>query len=84
MDEQRKFHVLAMRNGSKYRVLAQNKNGFMPEVWHQIRITQRGATIQVYVNGVLDLEAGDETYSRESVALYCWGAERTRFKTSWC
>lgn len=73
MDAQRKFQILAVRNGDDYRVLAKNTLGYTPGRWHKVRLEARGEKLAVYVDGQKTLEATDKTFASGSIALYSWG-----------
>ncbi|MCA9177392.1 MAG: PQQ-binding-like beta-propeller repeat protein, partial [Planctomycetales bacterium] len=80
MDAQRKFQVLAVRDGNKYRVLDQNAMGYTPNRWHNVRIEAQGSSLKVFVDGEQTLQATDETISAGGVALYSWGNSGVSFR----
>ena len=80
MDAQRRFHVLACKDGSSYRILAHKARGYTPGHWYQVRIVLRGPKIAVYLDGEKNLEATDETFGKGTFALYAWGCAGARFR----
>jgi outer membrane protein assembly factor BamB len=80
MDEQRKYHVLALKNGGEYRALASSEKGYEVGKWYGLKISLSGSRITVYLDGEKDLEAEDGTFHKGSIALYSWGSSGAMFK----
>ncbi len=82
MDAQRKFRIIARRNGPRddWSVLAHKAAGFAVNKWHDIRVRLRGPRLQVYVDGELDLETRDDTHRRGAPGLYTWGCTGSKFR----
>jgi len=80
MDEQRGFHILALKDGETYRLLASRKAGYRRNQWYRLKVALRGSKLAVHVDGKLDLEADDATLRTGSFALYAWGCAGARFR----
>ena len=80
MDRQRGFHILAVKQGSAYRTLAQNTASYEKNRWYSVRVVLDGATITVYVDGQKDLEAADKAFAHGTIALYAWGCAGAQFR----
>jgi len=80
MDEERRFHILACKNGADYRLLASNQKGYARNRWYKLRITLTGPKITVYLDGEKDLEATDETFKSGTFALHAWGCAGAKFR----
>ncbi|MBN1902401.1 PQQ-binding-like beta-propeller repeat protein [Candidatus Sumerlaeota bacterium] len=80
MDEQRKYHALAVKNGDEYKVLASNQKGYEVNKWQRLRIGLSGSRITVYLNEGKEFDLEDETFSRGAPALYSWGSAGAMFK----
>jgi hypothetical protein len=80
MDAQRRFHILACKNGEDYRILAHKPVGYTPNHWYRLRVVLDGPALTVYLDGEKDLQARDETFARGTFALYAWGCAGARFR----
>ncbi|NQT87039.1 PQQ-binding-like beta-propeller repeat protein [bacterium] len=80
MDQQRGFHILALKDRDTYRVLASRKAGYRPNQWYRLKVTLRGSKLAVHLDGQMDLEADDATLRAGSFALYAWGCAGARFR----
>ena len=80
MDAQRKFQILAVRDGKRYQVLDRNAIGYTPNRWHDVRVEARGHSLTVFFDGKQVLHAIDETIQRGGVALYSWGNSGVSFR----
>jgi hypothetical protein len=80
MDQQREFHILALKNRDTYRVLSWKKAGYEANHWYEVRIVLKGSRITVFLDGKKDLEATDATLAKGTVALYAWGCQGARFR----
>ncbi len=80
MDEQRRFHILALKDGDTYRILASRKAGYARGRWHKLRVVLDGPKIAVYLDGNKDLEATDATLRKGTFALYAWGCAGAKFR----
>ena len=81
MDAQRRFHILARKDGDSYQVLAKNGEGYAANRWYRVRVVLRGADLSVFVDDKIDLTASDTTLSSGGFALYSWGSTGSRFRT---
>lgn len=79
MDRQRGFHVLALKTGGQYRLLARNEKGYVPDRWYKLKVALKGRKITVYLDGEKDLEANDSTFRSGTVALHAWGCAGAKF-----
>jgi len=73
MDEQRKFHVLACKNGESYTVLSSANKGYEPGRWYRLRIMLKGSRIQIDLDDEREFDIQDETFPQGSFAFYAWG-----------
>ncbi len=80
MDEQRRFHILAVKDGETYRILASSKAGYAKNKWYKLRVVLKGPKITVYLDGKKDLEATDPTHRKGTFALYAWGCAGAKFR----
>ncbi len=80
MDQQRRFHILACKNGDDYHVLAVKKAGYPANTWQKVRIQLTGPEIVVYLDGQEDLRATDATFGQGTIALYAWGSTGAKFR----
>lgn len=79
-DLQRKYRVLAVKDGDDYRVLAQNDHSYQKNSWQHVRVALEGDRITVYVDGDQDMSVRDETFRRGTIALHCWGSDNVSFR----
>lgn len=79
-DLQRKFRILAVKDGKQFRVLAKNANAYQKGTWQHVKITLDGPRITVYVDGQEDLSAVDERFAHGTVALHSWGSDSVEFR----
>lgn len=79
-DLQRKFRILAVKDGKQFRILAKNNGTYQKGTWQHVKITLDGARITVYVDGEEDLSAVDERFARGTVALHSWGSDSVEFR----
>lgn len=77
---QRPFRALAVKQGSRYEVLAANKRSFERRKWLQIRIVFNGSKITGYVDGEKDFEIDDPTYDSGTIGFYSWGNSGVQFR----
>lgn len=80
MDQQRRFHILARKNGVDYAVLAVKEAGYPANAWQPVRISMTGPEIVVYHGEEVDLQATDATFDRGTIALYAWGSTGAKFR----
>lgn len=79
-DLQRKFRILAVKDGDQFRVLAKKSEAYQKGTWQQVKIALDGPRITVYVDGQEDLSAVDERFTRGTVALHSWGSDSVEFR----
>lgn len=79
-DLQRKYRVLAVKDGDRYRVLAKNDLAYQKGVWQHVRIELSGPKMTVYVDGEADLSVVDETFAQGTIALHSWGSDNVEFR----
>ncbi len=79
-DLQRKFRILAVKDGDQFRVLAKNDNAYQKATWQHVKITLHGPKMTVYVDGQEDLSAVDDRYTKGTVALHSWGSDSAKFR----
>ncbi|MDA1141527.1 MAG: PQQ-binding-like beta-propeller repeat protein [Planctomycetota bacterium] len=80
MDLQRGFHVLAIKDGQTYKVLASNKERYEKNKWYDLKVSMNGPDIKIYLDDQLDLEATDSTLSSGKIGLYSWGCAGSKFR----
>jgi len=80
MDRQRGFHILALKNGSSYRLLSSSSNRYEPNRWYDLEVMLEGPRITVHLDGKKDLEAADSTLERGTFALHAWGCAGAKFR----
>jgi outer membrane protein assembly factor BamB len=80
MDLQRGYHVLALKDGETYKVLASSKQRYQRNKWYDLKVKMNGPDIKIYLDGQLDLEATDSTLSGGKIALYSWGCAGSKFR----
>lgn len=80
LDAQRKFQVLALRDGQQHQVLDQNDIGYTPNQWHDIRIEAVGGKLTVHFDGKQVLQADDAAIDQGGIALYSWGNTGVHFR----
>ncbi|MDP6502390.1 MAG: PQQ-binding-like beta-propeller repeat protein [Planctomycetota bacterium] len=80
MDLQRGFHVLALKDGKTYKVLASNKKRYQRNKWYDLKVSLNGPDIKVFLDDQLDLAATDSTLSSGKIALYSWGCAGSKFR----
>jgi outer membrane protein assembly factor BamB len=80
MDRQRSFHILGKKQGDGYATLAKNTATYEKNRWYEVRVVLDGPKVTVYVDGVKDLEAVDETFSDGTIGLYSWGCAGAKFR----
>ncbi|MEX1039716.1 MAG: family 16 glycoside hydrolase [Pirellulaceae bacterium] len=79
-DMQRKFRILARKNGDDYQVLAKNGLGYRRNHWHHVKIEMAGSKLTVWVDGEKDFEVEDEAFAQGTLALHSWGTQGVRFR----
>jgi len=79
-DLQRKFRILAIKDGDRYKVLAKNANSYQKNVWQRVRIELRGPQITVWVDGEEDFSIHDESFDHGTIALHSWGSDSVEFR----
>lgn len=79
-DLQRKFRVLAVKDGNTFRVLAKNDRSYQKGVWQHVKITLQGDRIIVHVDGEEDFSVVDNTFGHGTVALHSWGSDSVEFR----
>jgi len=79
-DLQRKFRILAVKNGDRFEVLAKNDKTYQKGVWQQVRIELTGSLIKIFVDGEEDFSISDDTFSSGTIALHSWGSDSVEFR----
>jgi len=79
-NQERRFRVLAVRDGDEYRVLARDEVPYTSGRWYDLSVRMHGARIEIWVDGVKVLEAEDDTWRRGTVALFSWGSTGVEFR----
>jgi hypothetical protein len=79
-DLQRKFRILARKDGADYQVLAKNDSSYQKNVWQRIKVVLAGDQITIFVDGKEDFSVRDARFSSGTVALYSWGSDSVEFR----
>ena len=79
-DLQRRFRILAVKDGDNYQVLAKNNSSYTKNTWLTLRIELNGDQIRVLVDDQEDFSISDEHFDSGSIALYSWGSENVEFR----
>ena len=79
-DLQRKFRILAVKDGDRFEVLAKNEKTYQKGVWQQVRIELDGPRITIFVDGEEDFSVTDQTFASGTIALHSWGSDSVEFR----
>ncbi len=79
-DLQRRFRILARKDGDDYRLLARNDLGYGRNEWLKLRIDLDGDRIRVTVDGEEDFSVRDGRFGKGTIALYSWGSTNVEFR----
>lgn len=79
-DLQRKFRILARKDGADYQVLAKNDSSYQKNVWQRIKVVLAGDQITIFVDGEEDFSVRDARFASGTVALYSWGSDSVEFR----
>ena len=79
-DLQRKYRVLAVKDGDDYRVLAKNQNSYQKNSWQHVKIRLAGDRITVFVDGEEDFSISDDRFARGTIALHSWGSDNVEYR----
>ena len=79
-DLQRRFRILAVKDGDDYRVLAKNGESYAKNRWFSLRVVLEGDRIRVFVDGEPEFDVRDERFAEGTIALYSWGSENVQFR----
>lgn len=79
-DSQRKFRILAVKDGDRFEVLAKNDKTYQKGVWQQVRIELEGSQIKIFVDGEEDFSISDATFASGTIALHSWGSDSVGFR----
>ncbi len=79
-DLQRRFRILARKDGDEFTVLAKNERSYVKNVWQQVRITLEGPRISIAVDGEDDLSITDSRFAQGTLALHSWGSNKLDFR----
>jgi outer membrane protein assembly factor BamB len=79
-DLQRKFRILAVKDGDRFEVLAKNDKTYQKGVWQQVRIELDGPRITIFVDGEEDFSVADQTFASGTIALHSWGSDNVEFR----
>jgi outer membrane protein assembly factor BamB len=80
MDSERRFRVLARRDGERYDVLASDRVAYPVGRWLDLSVELRGSKITVRIDGDEVLAAQDGRYRAGTVALHSWGSTGVQFR----
>lgn len=79
-DLQRKFRILARKDGDDYQVLAKNGSSYQKNTWQRVRVILQGSRITVEVDGEKDFSIEDDRFAAGTLALYSWGSDNVEFR----
>lgn len=81
MNRQQKHRTLSKIVNGRCTVLAEDFTPYIQDQWYQLTISAMDDTLEVYLDGMLILDAIDDTLSQGQIGFYCWGNEYTEFRT---
>ncbi len=79
-DLQRRFRILAVKDGEDYEVLARNEKSYAKNTWFSLRIELDGSEIRVLVDGEEDFSVSDDRFDAGTIALHSWGSDKVQFR----
>lgn len=79
-DLQRKFRILAVKDGDRFEVLAKNDKTYQKGAWQQVKIELDGPRITIFVDGEEDFSVSDQTFASGTIALHSWGSDNVEFR----
>lgn len=79
-DSQRKFRIVARKDGDRYEVLAKNGSAYQKGTWQRVKVTLAGKKITVHVDGNEDFVIEDDRFAKGTIALYSWGSDSVEFR----
>ena len=79
MDAERKYRRLVRVINGIHTILDEDDRRYQPNVDYALSIEAIGASLKVYIDGDLVLEATDPSHAAGGIGLYCWASEMARF-----
>ncbi len=79
-DLQRKFRILAVKDGNDFRVLAINDRSYQKNTWQQVSIVLEGPRITIWIDGQEDMSVTDDRFQHGTIALHSWGSQNVEFR----
>lgn len=84
MDAERRFHVLACKNGDTYQVLDVAEAGYKANKWYRVKVALEGDNVAVSIDGQPDLSAKGVALRNGTFGFYAWGCNGAKFRgASW-
>ena len=77
---QRPFQALAIKQGARYEVLAEEAEGYLRGKWFAVKFVFSGSQITGFVNGEKEFEVLDPTFASGAIGLYSWGNSGVQFR----
>jgi outer membrane protein assembly factor BamB len=79
-DLQRRFRILARKDGDTFEMLAGNTKSYQKNVWQRVRVTLDGPRLSIAVDDEDDMSVTDDRFQRGTLALHCWGSNQVEFR----
>ena len=77
---QRPFRALAVKQGERYEVLAEQGEAYRRGKWFQVKFIFSGSRITGFVDGEKEFEIDDHTFSEGAIGFYSWGNSGVQFR----
>ncbi|OGV70861.1 MAG: hypothetical protein A3K19_08040 [Lentisphaerae bacterium RIFOXYB12_FULL_65_16] len=79
-DAERKWRILARRQGDNHTVLAKNDAGYQAGKWYAVRVVLDGKKMTAVVDGKTEFAVEDEAFAKGAIGLYAWGCQGASFR----
>jgi outer membrane protein assembly factor BamB len=80
MDAERRFHILARKDGDTYEILDVAEAGYELNTWYRITIVLDDDAVAVSINGKPDLQAEKVMLRKGTFGFYSWGSTGAQFR----